>query len=304
MIKSTADLAMEAHELASKNKSHLLDGVIFEKEMLDDATLVRIEIKNKEGEEATGKPVGTYLTLEMERVWEGDGARLKRYATILSELIGEVIDKKRIKKSCVLVVGLGNISMISDAIGPRSLEYVITTRHIKTSSPEIYSALGFAEVSTLSPGVLGKTGIETQEIVKSVSGAISPSLIIAIDSLATRDVSRLGCAVQITDTGIAPGSGLGIRNSRISSDTVGIPVISVGVPTVVNALTLVENVLSRKDIDTDFLKECHALPEAELFVAPKDSDVICEEMARLVGYSVNMALHTALSYEDMKHIAN
>lgn len=301
MFQIRTDLAMEAHELASKNKNSPVDGVIFREEIVDGYKMTRIEILNEEGKKQTGKPIGKYLTLDTGKLWDSGIENMYFAASSLSKLLGELIDDK-VSSAPVLVTGLGNITISADAIGPKSVSHVIVTRHLKDASPDLFDNLGFSDIAAICPGVLSQTGIETLEIVKSVAKKISPSVIIAIDALAARDISRLGSTIQLSDTGIAPGSGMGNRRSALNKTTLGVPVISIGIPTVVDALTLSANILEKYYGSSVMLDE--NIEESDFFVTPKDSDRIISYMAKVIGYAVNMVFHDKLSYEEMISIAN
>ncbi|MBQ7897206.1 MAG: GPR endopeptidase [Clostridia bacterium] len=301
MYQPRTDLAMEAHELAAKNKNSPLDGVIFREEIIDGYKLTRIEILNEKGEAETGKPVGKYLTLQTGKLWEGGIENIYFAASALSKLLSELIDCNA-SAGTVLVTGLGNMTITADAIGPKSVSHIIVTRHLKSASPELFDGMGFSDVAAISPGVLSQTGIETVEIVKSVSKKLLPSVIIAIDSLAARDISRLGSTIQLTDTGIAPGAGIGNRRVPLNEKTLGIPVISIGIPTVVDAITLTANILEKYYGSTDSLSD--DVEEAGFFVTPKDTDKIISYMSKVIGYAVNMVFHDNLSYEEMISLSN
>ncbi len=301
MYQSRTDLAMEAHELAYKNKNSPVDGVIFREEITESYKMTRIEILNEKGEKETGKPIGKYLTLHTGKLWEGGIENIYFASNAVSKLLRELAGND-LGAGPVLVAGLGNITITADAIGPKCVSHIIVTRHLKDNSPDLFESLGFYDVAALSPGVLSQTGIETSEIIKSVAKKISPSLIIAVDSLAARDVSRLGTAIQLTDTGIAPGSGIGNRRSALNKKTLGVPVISIGIPTVVDALTLTANILEKYYGGADMLSD--NMEESDFFVTPKDTDKIISYMSKVIGYSVNMTFHEKLSYEEMISIAN
>lgn len=301
MYKSRTDLAVEAHEIASKNKNSPVDGVIFREEIVESYRMTRIEIINENGEKETGKQIGNYLTLNTGKLWDGGIENMYFASSALSKLLHELIDKNDLSGP-ILIAGLGNITINADAIGPKAVSHIIVTRHLKNDSPEIFSGLGFSDLAAISPGVLSQTGIESAEIVKSVAKKISPSLIIAIDSLAARDISRLGSAIQLTDTGIAPGSGIGNRRASLNKESLGVPVISIGIPTVVDALTLTANILEKYFGSSECLSP--QLEEADFFVTPKESDKIISYMSKVIGYAINMTFHEKLSYEEMISIAN
>lgn len=301
MFQIRTDLAMEAHEIARKNKNSPVDGVIFREEILDGFKLTRIEIKDENAKKETGKPIGKYLTLDVGKLWESGIENIYFASSALSKLIHELTDISYDDKP-MLIAGLGNITITADAIGPKAVEHVIVTRHLKDATPKLFRDLGFSDLAAISPGVLAQTGIETSEIVKSVAKKISPSFIVAIDALTARNISRLGCAIQLTDTGIMPGSGIGNRRNALNESTIGVPVISIGIPTVVDALTLSANILEKYNGDSSVLSGDSE--ERNFFVTPKDSDRIVSYMAKVVGYAINMAFHEKLSYEEMISLAN
>ncbi len=298
MFEIRTDLAVEAHEIASKNKEHIIDGVVFSEEDKELYKLTRVEILSPDGEKATGKPMGKYLTLNVGKLWERGNEELENVCCLLAKMITEL------SGNCesVLVVGLGNTTVTADALGPQSLSHLIVTRHLKNASPDIFSQMHFFDISALAPGVLSQTGIETMEIVKSVTDKLKPSLVIAIDALASRDMSRLGTVIQISDTGIAPGSGVGNHRPALNSRSLGTPVISIGIPTVVDAVTLTANVIEMCGADLSNLN-IKSIRECEnMFVTPKDCDKIISFMSRVIGYSINTAFHKELSFEDIMSV--
>ncbi|MBR6633147.1 MAG: GPR endopeptidase [Clostridia bacterium] len=301
MFETRTDLALEAHEVALKNKKSALDGVIFREEERQGYKLTRVEIISENGERETGKPMGTYLTLDAGRIWDRGIDELKA----VSQALGESIRELTKKCDSLLVVGLGNTTVTADALGPEALSHLIVTRHLKSASPRLFGDMGFFDISAIAPGVLSQTGIETMEIVKSVVQKLKPSLVIAIDALASRDMSRLGTVIQISDTGIAPGSGVGNHRPALNEDSLGVPVISMGIPTVVDALTLTANVVEMCGVSVDSFVENAKVEECKnMFVTPKDSDKIISYMSKAIGYAINMAFHTELSFEEMISISS
>ena len=293
MFEIRTDLALEAHEIAAKNKKCAPDGVIFRETSVDNYKMTRVEILSPEGEKATGKPMGRYLSLDVGKIWNRGTDEAECICThlgnMLRELAGEV--------ESVLVIGLGNTDITADALGPLAVNHLIVTRHLKTEAPDIFNGMGFCDLSAIAPGVLSQTGIETAETAKSICDSLKPSLVIAIDALASGDMSRLGTVVQISDTGISPGSGVCNRRSSLNRDTLGVPVISMGVPTVVDAVTLASNVLGRDITEEPKLHECE-----NMFVTPKDCDKIIAFMSRVIGYAINMAFHKELNFEDITSV--
>jgi spore protease len=256
--------------------------------------VTRLDILSREGAEAYGKPEGSYITISCGKIWDMDDARTDEVGRVISDEL-----KRMAKEMCgkrldgdfgVLVAGLGNSEITPDAIGPETVKRIEVTRHLHTLVPDIYNQLGTCEISALSPGVLGQTGIETVELVRGAAENAEPDLIIAIDALAARSVSRLATTIQLSDNGINPGSGIGNNRKSICRDTVGAPVLAIGVPTVVDSSTLVYDALSKAGIDkiSDDLRR--VLDEGrEFFVSPKESDIIMKKVAVLLARSIGMA---------------
>ncbi len=281
------DLALERQEILGKEE---LTGVFSETEEKDKVRITRIEIKTAEAAEKLSKPIGNYVTVEVPP-FSDDAEIFDERFSVLTEVIKTMLPEK----GTVLVVGLGNISVTPDALGPKSASYILATRHI---SDELKKAIGFENirsVASLSPGVLGQTGIETGEIIKGVVDRIKPSAVITVDALASRNLSRLGCTVQLADTGISPGSGVGNTRKRLDEKTLGVKVISLGVPTVVDGATLANDLIDKN-------KSTHysVIPESgQMMVTPKEIDLLIERASRLVGMSINCALQPHMTHEDI-----
>jgi len=195
----------------------------------------------------------------------------------------------------VLVAGLGNTEITPDALGAKSMKYILATRHIKGEFARSAGLDNLRSVSVISTGVLGQTGIEVSEIIKSLSESLKPSAVIVVDALAARELSRLGCTVQISNTGIYPGSGVGNHRKGITNENIGVPVIAVGVPTVVNAVTLAEDILNRHE-----LEEKDVSPRGEsMIVTPREIDLLIERAAKLVGMSINCALQREYDFDTL-----
>jgi spore protease len=190
---------------------------------------------------------------------------------------------------------LGNENITPDSIGPKTVEKLLVTRHIETIDSMLFKSAGFGCVAAISPGVLGQTGIESAEIIKSICANIKPICVIVIDSLASRRLNRLATTVQLSDGGISPGSGVANKRAELSERTLGVPVVSIGVPTVVDAATLAYDLLEEHlGTDESFASEIEQLLVGEgknMFVTPKDNDIIAEETAKLLSASINIALH-------------
>ena len=287
------DLALERQEYIEKDE---IDGVKTEKKEVDGIEVTTIIIENEKGEKLLSKPKGRYITLEI-------GSFMKN-ADLFSDRLTALSDeiKKLIPDTgTILVAGLGNEKITPDALGPKCISLILATRHI---SDEFAKAIGFENlraVAAVTPGVLGTTGIETAESIEGIAEKIKPSCIIVVDALASRSIERLGTTVQITDAGVSPGSGVGNKRSRIDRESMGVPVIAIGVPTVVDALTMAGDVLQKTGMNE---KEIEALlrkgEDASLMmVTPKEIDNVIDRAATLVAMGINSALQPDIPPEDI-----
>jgi len=273
-VSARTDLAIESEELTRGGK---LSGVKKTQKRTEKTKVSELEIASDEAAKRLGKPKGRYITLEMNEFATDSEIlddRLKSLKNELSLLIPE-------GEGTVLAVGIGNESITPDALGPECMKSVFSTRHIDKS---LATEIGFEAlhpVCALATGVLGQTGLETGEIIKSVVNAIKPKAVITVDALACADLKRLGRTVQLTDTGITPGSGVGNSRKELSRRTLGVPVIAVGVPTVVDASAL-----------TDGKAEAEGM-----MVTPREIDVIIHRAARLIALALNCALQPEIEPE-------
>lgn len=248
--------------------------------------ITEIVISDDPGAEAVGKDRGRYVTLE--------GESLSRfsddYEDMAQELAGELA--RLVPDGEILVVGLGNNDITPDAIGPQTVSRVLATRHLQDEldSGEERFLTSLRRVSAFAGGVLGQTGIETAEIVRAVVGELHPAGVIAIDALACSDISRLGTTIQITDTGISPGSGVSNTRRELSARILGVPVIAVGVPTVVDMHTIVRS-LTGDELPPD---------TQNMLVTPRDIDRLTERASQLIAFGINLALQPTLSFEDVR----
>ena len=314
MSNIRTDLAVETREEIAK-KGEIGDGVLFTEEVVDGFLCSEIEITNETGAEITGRNIGKYITVEFGKIW------LKEYDefVLAVELIAEKIKMlagpySDIHDEKVLIAALGNSSITADSIGPKALPKVLITRHLKHQIPGLYESMGLIEMSGISPGVLGQTGMETAEIILSVTEEIKPSLVIIIDSLASRKISRLATTVQLSNAGISPGSGVGNHRRAIDSNLLGTKVISIGVPTVVDAATLSYDVLEEAykylnvqpddRLTRDILNASLEEIGGNFFVTPKESDVIINEVSKVIGYAINRAFYDDISIEEMSRIVS
>ncbi len=288
MFEKYTDLALEVHELRGEASGITVEEVIKEGIRITTAT-----VKKGEGERLSGKSAGEYITLEVGKIWQCEKAKFNNIARVIADELRSILPSH---DGETLVVGLGNEEITPDSVGPRAVKRLLVTRHIKGIDPLLYDTAGFGNVAAIAPGVLGQTGIESTEIIKSVCDSIKPKCVIAIDSLASRRLSRLATTVQLSNGGISPGSGVSNKRSELSEQTLGVPVISLGVPTVVDAATLAYDLLEEHSGDSDgrfadIVEKVLAGDGKSMFVTPKDNDVIAIETAKLLSTAINMALH-------------
>lgn len=279
------DLALEANELwqASAQKTTQLSGVISREQRKPGLKLTSVRITNAQGAQALGKPVGTYLTLELEDDY--------RFSRAVRTLAGALTDMLRLtEKTSVLVVGLGNPAVTPDALGPGVLPQLLLTRHLIAHLPEHFGS--YRSVSAIAPGVLGTTGMESAEIVRGTVERTRPDRVLVIDALASRSVDRLCRTVQLADTGIVPGSGVKNHRAALNQACLGVPVLAVGVPTVVDAATIAE--------DLTGAPAPHDARHAGLIVTPREIDRQLREIAKLLAYGINAALHPNVSTEILQ----
>lgn len=235
MYNFRTDLAIERKDIYQKiNKLQEIDGIEGTEEQINDNIKVsRVKITNSNGENAIGKPIGNYVTIDVKNLKLATEEEIQKTAETLTTELKKIVDIHIDKKGEILIVGLGNIYVTPDALGPKVINEIDVTRHIKKYLPQ-YLDEGTRVVSAISPGVLGTTGIETTEILKGIVENTKPKLLIAIDALASRSIERISSTIQISDTGIVPGAGVGNTRQEISEKTLGIPVIAIGIPTVVD----------------------------------------------------------------------
>lgn len=268
-----------------------IDGVDYREEECDGYRISRLRVTSPEGAESIGKPEGSYVTVSFAPLWELDDARLGSLSHVLSGLLSELCHAVADRITSVLVVGLGNRYITSDAIGPDSIRDMFATRHLKIEDPGLFSRFSEVELSLLAPGVMSQTGIETQALVAGAKDAVKPDLVLAIDALAARSTERLATTIQLSDTGIRPGSGIGNARRALDRASLGVPVIAIGVPSVVDSATLVYDAFEKAGLADDDIPE--KLREvlsasASYFVSPRESDVVTEKAARLVADAVNL----------------
>ena len=285
----------------------------------DDIKITRVRITSPVGEQSIGKPMGNYITLEVPRLRENNEPLQEDVSRRFAEELARVL--KLGDKSTILVVGLGNWNVTPDSLGPKVVSKLMVTRHIMDHIPKQINN-SVRPVCAIAPGVLGITGIETGEIVRGVVDKIKPELVIAIDALASRKMDRVNSTLQIADTGISPGSGVGNKRMELSIKTLGVPVIAIGVPTVVDAVTLtndaVELVLNsiiqsaqnqnelKKAVENinrndsyDIIKKMLNPYSNNLMVTPKEVDEVVEKIANIIANGINIALHKGVTMNDV-----
>lgn len=267
---------------------------IYCEEREGDVILTRLHIRGKEQSELFGKPEGRYVTVMCGKIWLMGEEALSELTELLAreirafatEMTGKALDRS----FGVLVAGLGNAEITSDAIGPRAVSGLNVTRHLRGVNEALYDTVGRCEISALFPGVLGQTGIETVELVRGAAENARPDLVVVIDALAARSCERLATTVQLCDSGLTPGSGIGNERKGINGETVGIPVLALGVPTVVASSSLVYDALREAGIE-DINPALREVLEngRSFFVSPKEIDVISARVATLLSDAIDLA---------------
>ena len=296
MLKRRTDLALEAKELwtESAEKETKLEGVRARDSLREGYQVTTVDILDEQGASSLGKPVGSYVTVQLDAMARREEDAFGRAArAIAAELNGLL---KLPEEATCLVVGLGNRAITPDAIGPGVADHTMVTRHLVEQAPEHFGS--FRPVAALAAGVLGTTGVESGELVKAVAEKIRPGCIIAVDALASRSMDRVCTTVQLANTGIVPGSGVGNHRAALNRETLGVPVIAVGVPTVVDAGTLAADILAeagQEGLDPEAL----AGAGEGLMVTPRDIDQRVADLVKVIGYGINLALQPGLTIEDV-----
>ena len=278
MFQYRTDLALESGALFDGAQ---VEGVSVSEVHCHGWSLTRVDVNTQQGSDRLGKPMGRYLTLDLSDYSHAGPDALRTGVQAVSYCLRTLLPKDL---SSVMVVGLGNRSITADAVGPRGVDHVLVTRHLGKELPQ------FFPVSALAPGVLGTTGVESGEIVDAVCDSVQPDALIVIDALAARSLHRLCNTLQFTDTGITPGSGVGNARKALNRATLHLPVIALGVPTVVDGATLARDFGVRGDPGLE-----------EVLVTPKDIDARIAELARLIGYGINACFHPHLTAEEMEY---
>lgn len=318
MLNIRTDLAVEARELYKK-ENNVTPGVESFEETKGAVKVIRVSVKDSEGEKMMGKPIGDYITIEIPEFTHYDGETMEEVSEVLGETLSKMI--KIDKGMTALVVGLGNWNITPDALGPKVVSKLLITRHLKQLIPDKIDE-GIRPVCAVAPGVLGITGIETSEIVRGVVDKVKPDIVICIDALASRKMERVNTTIQIGNTGISPGSG--VQNSRreLSMNTLGVPVIAIGVPTVVDAATMandtidlvIDEMIKNSDNSKGFFTMLKSINKEDkenmiheilnpyfgnLMVTPKEVDLVMDSLSKVIANGINISLQPALGIDDI-----
>ena len=323
MFSVRTDLAVEAKEIYKKQNNEI-PGVEVEENSDGDVKITYVKVVNDIGEMRMGKPKGTYVTIDMPRFTHYDAEVMDDVSKVLGKVLSNMI--KLDDSMTALVVGLGNWNITPDALGPKVVSKLMVTRHLKQLIPDQIDE-GIRPVCAIAPGVLGLTGMETGEIIKGVVDKVKPNLIVCIDALASRKMERVNSTIQIGDTGISPGSGVGNKRMEISKKTLGIPVIAIGVPTVVDAATMandtidmvLDEMIGQSKNGGEFYNMLKAIDKNEkqrmiqdildpyvgnLMVTPKEVDLVIDSVSKVIANGINIALQPALDLEDINRFLN
>ena len=295
MAARRTDLALEARELWSEQGANegVPDGVNEQIRDRNGFQITDVEVLDEKGSQTLCKPAGSYVTVELGRLVRREESAFADGVRALADEIKSMLNVA--PGDSVLVVGLGNSSITPDAVGHLTVKNTLVTRHLVSQMPDTFAA--FRSVAALEPGVLGTTGLESADVVSAVTEKMRPAAVIAVDALSSRRMNRVCRTVQLSDTGIIPGSGVGNGRAALSRETLGVPVIAVGVPTVVDAATLCADMAEETGghIDEAALRE----HEGTMIVTPKDIDANVADISKLIGYAINLALHDGLTVEDV-----
>ncbi|MGI6201402.1 MAG: GPR endopeptidase [Christensenellales bacterium] len=297
-----SDLALERRELYREGSGREVAGVKVDVQSGQGAEITRVEILDAQGARAMGKPVGTYITLEAPDL----ALRDNDIRTQVGELVAQQLTSLLPRQGCsALVVGLGNRQATPDALGPMTLDKVLVTRHLFELMPHLTDQL--CSVAALTPGVMGLTGIESVDMVRAVARKIKPEVVILIDALVSRRANRISTTIQLSDTGLHPGAGVGNQRKRLDQKTLGCPVIAVGIPTVVYAATITWDAIrgwpeyAGQDEEQLHQHLQRVVTEAlgPLVVTPKEIDQVVSDSAQLLAHGINRALQPHLSQEEI-----
>ena len=324
MISIRTDLAIEAKQAYTEENKKELDGVKVDEENEGDIKVTTVTIESDDAGKELGKPKGHYITIDFPEFTSYDCECMNELSRVVGKVLKRLADVT--KDKLVLIVGLGNWNVTPDALGPKVVEKIMVTRHIKELMPDALEDY-VRSVCALAPGVLGITGIETGEIVKAVVEKIKPDLVICIDALGSRKLERVNRTIQIGDTGISPGAGVGNNRMQINEKSLGVKVLAVGVPTVVDAATIandtidmvLDDLIGKVESGKDFYSMLQKVDKnekqmlireiltpfvGELIVTPKDIDTIIESLAKIIADGINIAVQPEMEMEEINKFLN
>ncbi|MDR3540869.1 MAG: GPR endopeptidase [Desulfosporosinus sp.] len=311
------DLAVEAHQLLRGESGEEIPGVLMDEQEFDHAKVTTITVETAEGVEAIGKPKGQYITIDAPEIRNNNYIVHENITQVLADKLIELMKLK--EDASILIIGLGNWNATPDALGPQVINKTMVTRHLFQLSPdELHGQM--RKISALAPGVLGITGIETAEIIRGIVEHVKPDLVIAIDALAAGSLERVGTSIQLADTGIHPGSGVGNPRSGINEETVGCKVIAIGLPTVVNASIIAHNVVEgvfqqfvtsptlyklykgiKPETFSKIIDDVLSPFQGNLMVTPKEIDDLIKTSAKIIAGALAISLHPGIDREDYEH---
>lgn len=293
MYNFRTDMADERKDIYKKaNKLENIPGIETSENIISDNIKTNIvKIIDSQGEQAIGKPIGTYVTVDIKNLKLATDEDIQKASDVVKDELKKIIDTHCESQDEILVVGLGNQFVTPDSLGPKVVAEIDVTKHFIKYTPQ-YVTEGTRSVCAIAPGVLGTTGIETVEIVRGIVDNIKPKLVIAIDSLCSKNIDRINKSIQISDTGIVPGGGVGNKQQELSERTLNIPVIGVGIPTVLDAATIVIDTLDVCDISVseNEIVDKMQLNNFNFIVTPKEIDSLIDSMTNIVSEGINMCI--------------
>lgn len=318
------DLAIEVAQMFKEERNQNLNGVTIEKKLDEGSEITIVKVVNEEGAKSIGKPIGNYITIEIPEYTVYDGELMNDVSESLGRTLKKLLNVN--KEDKILVVGLGNSKVTPDALGPLVVEKIMVTRHLSSVMPDAIDD-EVISVGAIAPGVLGVTGIETFEIVDSLVKKIKPTLVICIDALGSRKTQRVNKTIQICDTGISPGAGVGNHRMKLNKETLGVKVVGIGVPTVVNAATIasdtidlvLDSLISNSKEGSDFYKMLKNIDKneknilindvldpfvSELVVTPKEIDLMIEALSKIIANGINIAVQPSMTMDEINKFLN
>jgi len=303
------DLAVEARDLVRGTTGREIQGVEEQVEKMEQIKITTITIKDPQAVAVMGRPLGTYVTIESPPLKINDPYVKDEIITAMNKSMEVLLNNRLQPKDTVLLVGLGNWRATADALGPKFIEYSPITRHYFQHAPEALVE-GMRPVSGIAPGVLGITGLETYEVIKGVVDNVKPAVLVVVDALAAQNVDRIGNTIQMSNTGIQPGGGVGNARHALTEEELGIPVIAIGCPTIVNAAVIaqqainnfcsVSNTVFHDMTVTQSVKDTLSYFGGDLAVTPKEVDEIIENTARIISMGVAASLFPGISREQLE----